>query len=97
MSHSPSHRKPAKPGTREAMQRLIEEIRQSLPFDLPEAQLCNGPCTGCPKKLLEFMDTELEQWQSRLRQGDEPRLGDISKLARSARKVHRVFELNRLL
>ncbi|WP_210396261.1 hypothetical protein [Motiliproteus sediminis] len=97
MSGATTRSKPCKPSTREAMQRLIDEIRLTLPFDLPQAELCNGPCSGCPKKLLEFIDTELDEWQHRLARGEQPRLGDISRLARRARKIHRVMELNQLL
>jgi len=86
-----------KPDTRHAMQRLIAEIYRAIPVDMPAAQLCAGPCSGCPKKLLEFLDSELESWNTRIAQGESPRLGDLSKLARTARKIHRVLLRNGLL
>jgi len=73
------------------MRQLIDQIRGALPFDLPEARVCSGPCEGCSMKLLEFVETELESWEQRLDQGETPNFGDLSKLARTARKVHRVL------
>ncbi|WP_231902169.1 hypothetical protein [Neptuniibacter pectenicola] len=48
-----------KPDTTEAMQTLIKQIREAIPFDTPIALMCNGPCTGCAKKLLDYLDMEL--------------------------------------
>lgn len=80
-----------RPDTYTAMQRLILEIRQAFPFDLDEAQLCNGPCQGCPKKLLEYMDTELCHWEFRMSRGETPLLGDLQRLAKTAHKIQRVL------
>ncbi|TCK02647.1 hypothetical protein [Marinobacterium mangrovicola] len=85
-----------KPDTRTAMQALIAQARQSLPFTLPEAQLCDGICNGCSKKLLDFVDGELEEWQARIDTGEIPRLGDLEKLGRTLRKVYRVLQRNAL-
>lgn len=87
----------AKPDTRTALQSLIDEVRSTLPFDLPAAQVCNGICNGCSKKLLDFLDMELLDWQSRLDAGDVPRLGELDKLGRTCLKVYRVLEKNELV
>ncbi|WP_207062147.1 hypothetical protein [Motiliproteus sp. SC1-56] len=86
-----------KPDPRTAMALLLEEVRNTFPFDIPPARLCDGPCSGCPKKLLEYLDTQLEEWEDRLKHGEAPRLGDLDRLGRTARKVHRVLEKNGLL
>lgn len=85
-----------KPNTTTAMHNLLSQVREAMPFDNPEASICAGPCKGCPLKLLQFIETELDGWQYRLDQGETPNLGDINKLATSARKVHRVLSSNGL-
>ncbi|OMH38068.1 hypothetical protein [Motiliproteus sp. MSK22-1] len=89
--------KPVRKSTTAAMSELIEQTRLVIPFDAPVASLCNGPCTGCSKKLLDFLDMELEDWESRLQQGEEPKLGDIQKLAKRCKKIYRVLEGNGLI
>jgi len=84
----------AKPRTQQAMQQLIAQIRQSLPFDSPYSSLCVGPCEGCSKKLLEYLDDELNQWQLRLENGECPKLGDLHRLARQSKKIYRVLQKN---
>ncbi len=80
-----------------AMRQLIEEIRRTIPLDTPLSRLCAGPCSGCPKKLLEYLDRELAEWEARLHQGEVPRLGDLQRLARSSRKIQTVLVRNGLL
>lgn len=86
-----------KPDSRTAMTQLIEEVRQVIPFDLPESVICSGNCIGCSKKLLEFLDQELIDWQERLDEGVTPKLGELSKLARTAKKIHKVMVKNGLI
>ena len=85
-----------KPDTQQAMENLVIQVRQQLPFHLPPDQLCQHSCTGCPKKLMEFLDTELEDMEQRLADGDTFSLGDINKLARTSGKIYRVMEKNGL-
>ena len=86
-----------KPDTRTAMARLIGEIRTALPFDAPESQLCGDDCRGCTPKLLGYLETELEAWEQRLADGGRPDFGDLNRLARSARRIHRTLQRNGLL
>ncbi|MBV5309976.1 MAG: hypothetical protein JZU59_11370 [Chromatium okenii] len=85
---------PRKPDTATAMHILIAQIRSALPFDQPAAQHCNGNCQGCSMKLLEFLATELDTWEQRLMQGEQPSLADLSQLAKSGWKIHRVLQRN---
>ena len=62
------------------MKQLISQIRQTLPFGLPESQLCADECKGCSLKLLEFLDIELTEKEQRLQQGEVPSLGDVHPL-----------------
>ncbi|WP_204378457.1 hypothetical protein [Agaribacterium haliotis] len=79
---------------RSAMQELIRQARHQLPFSASQASLCAGPCKGCPKKLLEFADMELENWQVALDAGELPSLGLISKRARQMQKIQHALAQN---
>lgn len=86
-----------KPDTTEAMQTLIKQIRETIPFDMPVALMCNGPCTGCAKKLLDYLDMELLDKEKSLKGGETPNLGDIDKLAKTAKKIYRSLQKNGLV
>ena len=89
--------RPRRPSTTIAMAELIEQIRTAIPLNLPEAQVCGDSCNACSLKLLEYLSGELENWEARLAAGDTPSLADLSQLARSARKIHRVLDNNGLI
>ncbi len=86
-----------KPDVSTAMRNLIREVRQTLPFDLTEEQMCTGPCDGCSMKLLGYLESELEHWEQRLAEDEKPGLAELSKLAKSCRKVHAIVRKNGLL
>lgn len=79
------------------MRQLIAQLRGAIPFDAPEAQVCTGPCDGCSMKLLEFLDSELCEWEQRLDAGERPGLADLSRLVKTSRKVYGVLERNGLV
>lgn len=83
-----------KPDTTTAMRELIDQVRAAIPFDLPEAQVCTGPCDGCSMKLLSFLESELDEWEVRLAQGERPGLKDLSRLAKTSRRIYKVLEQN---
>ncbi|PIP81040.1 MAG: hypothetical protein COW84_01980 [Gammaproteobacteria bacterium CG22_combo_CG10-13_8_21_14_all_40_8] len=83
-----------KPVPKEAMQILIHQIRRVIPFNAPESSLCTGPCQGCSKKLIEYLDSEICFWQLQLNNDIVPKLGDINKLARTAKKIKKVLTIN---
>ena len=86
-----------KPDTKEAMKNLIEAIRLGIPFDTPIAEMCNGPCTGCSKKLMDYLDMELEEKETLLSTGHNPTLGEINRLKKTAMKIHGVLAQNGLV
>ncbi|MEX2961798.1 hypothetical protein [Microbulbifer sp. TYP-18] len=86
-----------KPDRVSAMRALIGRARSSFPFSLPAAQLCAGPCRGCAKKLLEFIDLELWQWEQRLAAGEVPSFGDLAALGKCCRRVQAALAANGLL
>ncbi|RRJ83974.1 hypothetical protein [Aestuariirhabdus litorea] len=79
------------------MRALIDEIRRQIPFGLSEAEICSGTCRGCSKKLLDYLDRELEEWEIRLNQGEIPNLGDLRSLAQRSRKIHNALARSQLL
>jgi hypothetical protein len=86
-----------KPDVSTAMQQFIDQARLTFPFGRPEAEVCAGPCDGCSMKLLAFLETELDDWESRLASGDRPGLAEFSKLMRTSRKIARVLHKGGLM
>lgn len=86
-----------KPDRTIAMQQLIQQVRVAMPFDLPEANLCSGKCNGCSQKLLDYLDTELEDWEYRLKEGERPDFGEIHRIAKTSKKIYQVMWKNGLV
>lgn len=86
--------KSSKPPCSEAMKLLIDDIRNNIPFDIPVATLCSGVCHGCSKKIIDYLDNEIIQWEQCIHQGDEIKFGDIIKLTKTSRKVYKVLQKN---
>ncbi|MCP4596253.1 hypothetical protein [Neptuniibacter sp.] len=89
--------KARKPNVSVAMTNLIEQVRAVIPFDIPPSQLCDGPCTGCPKKLIEYLDTELEEWEYRIKQDEQPSLGDVHRLGKTSKRIYVALKKNGLI
>jgi len=83
-----------KPDTRTAMAQLIGQIRRNIPFGLGEEALCGDSCQGCSSKLLIYLETELDAWETRLADGVVPNFGDLDRMARQGRKIYRVLQQN---
>ena len=86
-----------KPDTTTAMSHLITQVREAIPFDLPEAYICSGNCNGCSQKLIDFLDMEIINWENKLEAGDKPNFGDLHRLANMSRKIYRVLDRNNLI
>lgn len=88
-----------KPDTRTAMQNLIDEIRQAIPFDTPETEMCadDSSCQGCSLKLLEFLAMELDNWQQKLDDGEVPNFGDLARLGKSSQKIYKTLQRNGII
>ncbi len=76
------------------MQQLIAQMREAIPLGLNDEQICGDSCEGCSSKLLIYLETELEAWESRLADGEVPSFGDLDRLARQGRKIQRVLQHN---
>ncbi|MFT7009027.1 MAG: hypothetical protein ACJAXJ_003575 [Colwellia sp.] len=86
-----------KPDCTSAMQNLITAVRNDFPFNVPESNICGISCIGCPKKLLEIVDTELCDWEAKLSNHVVPTFGEISKLGKLCKNVRRGLKRNGLV
>lgn len=87
-----------KPKTDVVMADIIQQIKENIPFSLSEEEMCAETCAhGCPKKLLEYLHTEISEWEQRLKEGETPNFRDVQKLAASGKKIYRVLEKNHLV
>jgi hypothetical protein len=79
------------------MRQLIEQVREAIPFGLCDEQICGDSCEGCSSKLLLYLETELDAWESRLADGVVPSFGDLDRMAKQGRKIYRVLQQNGVL
>jgi hypothetical protein len=73
---------------------LIRQLREAIPSGLSDDEICGDSCEGCSSKLLIYLENELDTWESRLEEGVTPTLGDLDRLAKQGRKIHRVLQQN---
>ncbi|MFC0118215.1 hypothetical protein ACFFK7_09875 [Pseudoalteromonas xiamenensis] len=88
-----------KPDRATAMRLLIEQVKQELPLYEPDTFFCgtNTSCIGCPKKLMELVDSELSYWEHQLNTGNTPNFDDIRRFAKLCTNVKRGLVRNQLL
>lgn len=86
-----------KPTPSIAMRNLIDQVRTQLPFDADESRLCSDNCQGCSKKLLEFLDAEIEGWEQKLQEGIQPDFGELHQLGKTCKKVYLILKKNGLI
>ena len=72
-------------------------MRDDFPLTVSEANICGISCIGCPKKLLELVDAELCEWEVKINNGDIPKFGVISRLAKLCKSVRRGLKRNGLV
>ena len=87
-----------KPKTTVVMSNIIQQVRATFPFAMTEDELCADTCSyGCPKKLLEYIDMEITDWEQRLENGEIPNFGDVRKLSRTSENIYRVLIKNNIV
>ena len=86
-----------KPDRTSAMLNIITQVREDFPFTAPEATICVPNCVGCPKKLLELVDTELCHWEGEINRGTVPNFGEIARLGKLCKNVRRGLKRNGLV
>ncbi len=86
-----------KPNTTNAMHDLIKRIKGTISFNSIGSNFCSAACRGCSIKLVNFLASEIEDWEYRLEQGDIPSFADLDKLAKTAKKIQAVLLNNNVI
>jgi hypothetical protein len=88
-----------KPDLNSAMLSLIEEVKNELPLYESETFICGpkGNCSGCSKKLLEMVDTELMYWEHSISMGQGPNFEELRRFGKLCSSVRRGLERNGLV
>ena len=80
------------------MSNIIQQIKETFPFEISEEEMCAETCShGCPKNLLEYIHLEITEWEQRLEKGETPNFGDIQKLSKTGKKIYTVLQKNDLV
>ncbi|MBW3695834.1 hypothetical protein EK599_09015 [Vibrio sp. T187] len=89
----------AKPSLEHAMIELIADVKKQFPLEDPETFVCGpkGECTGCPKKLLELVDSELMYWEHNLSRGIAPNFEELRRFGKLCSSVRRGLKRNGLV
>ncbi|MGS0691618.1 hypothetical protein [Shewanella sp. 0m-4] len=96
---APTPNKETKPDRATAMLNIIEQVKQELPLYEPETFVCgpDGSCIGCPKKLIELVDSELSYWESAISNGRTPQFDEIRRFGKLCSSVKRGLARNGVL
>lgn len=88
-----------KPDRSTAMLAIIKQVKETLPLYEPDTFICGteSNCTGCPKKLLELVDSELTYWESAIFRGMTPNFDDIRLFGKLCKNVRRGLVRNNLI
>ncbi|WP_135458331.1 hypothetical protein [Vibrio echinoideorum] len=88
-----------KPDLNSAMLSLIEEVKNELPLYESETFICGpkGNCSGCSKKLLEMVDSELMYWEHNILIGQGPNFEELRRFGKLCSSVRRGLERNGLV
>ncbi|WP_299012944.1 hypothetical protein [uncultured Photobacterium sp.] len=85
-----------KPDRITAMQQIIDAVKQDFPLYQSDTFVC-GPdnsCIGCPKKLMEIVDSELTYWQHQINRGLPPTFDELSKFGKMCKNIRRALVRN---
>ncbi|MFT7053705.1 MAG: hypothetical protein ACJAU1_001262 [Psychromonas sp.] len=86
-----------KPDCKTAMLNIITLVKSDFPFNHPDINICGDTCVGCPKKLIELVETEIMHWESAIERGEIPSFNEISGFAKLCKNVRRGLVRNGLL
>ncbi|EEX94309.1 hypothetical protein [Vibrio orientalis] len=81
------------------MRDIITQVKNTLPLYESETFVCGskGSCIGCPKKLLEMVDSDLSYWESALDRGIAPQFDEIRRFGKMCSSVKRALSRNGLI
>lgn len=86
-----------KPDRKTAMHNIITAVRADFPFDAPEAQICGDTCVGCPRKLIELVESDVLYWEAQLQRNELPNMTEIRQFGKLCKNVRRSLVRNGLI
>ncbi|WP_252038140.1 hypothetical protein [Vibrio sp. SCSIO 43133] len=89
----------SKPSLTDATLQLISDVKKQLPLYSEDTFVC-GPdnsCIGCPKKLMELVETEVSYWESALSRGITPNFEELRRFGKLCSSVRRGLIRNGLV
>jgi len=86
----------AKPDRLTAMQQIIDDVIAQFPLYQVDTFKCgtDNTCIGCPKKLMEMVDTELQYWQYQVDRGISPTFDELNRFGKMCKNVRRALVRN---
>ncbi|MDA7746202.1 hypothetical protein N8878_02580 [Psychromonas sp.] len=78
------------------MQQIIDAVKEEFPIYQEDTFTC-GPdnsCTGCPKKLMELVDSELTYWQHAINSGETPTFDELNSFGKMCKNIRRSLVRN---
>ena len=86
-----------KPDRITAMQQIIDAVKDEFPRYNEDTFKCgtDNSCVGCPKKLMELVDSELSYWQYQLNRGISPTFDEIYSFGKMCKNVRRALVRNK--
>ncbi len=88
-----------KPDRVTAMWDIIAQVKNEFPLTEPATFICgsNTDCQGCPKKLLEMVDSEISYWEHAMARGVIPTFDQLRRFGKLCLGVKRGLAGNNLL
>jgi len=88
-----------KPDRITAMQKIIDAVIEEFPLYNEDTFVCgpNNTCLGCPKKLMELVDSDLSYWQHQINQGIPPTFDEIRQFGKMCKNIRRSLVRNNRL
>ncbi|MGF1699533.1 hypothetical protein L4D09_04335 [Photobacterium makurazakiensis] len=86
-----------KPDRITAMQQIIDAVKLEFPLYQEDTFVC-GPdnsCLGCPKKLMELVDSDLSYWQHQIDRGNPPTFDELYSFGKLCKNVRRGLVRNK--
>ncbi|KLV03016.1 hypothetical protein ACFFLZ_02265 [Photobacterium aphoticum] len=88
-----------KPDRSTAMIQIIEQVKDEFPLYDADTFKC-GPdnsCIGCPKKLMEMVETEVSYWEFAIQRGEVPTFDEINRFGKMCKNIKRGLVRNNIM
>ncbi|GAL04951.1 hypothetical protein GCM10007086_37910 [Photobacterium aphoticum] len=81
------------------MIQIIEQVKDEFPLYDADTFKC-GPdnsCIGCPKKLMEMVETEVSYWEFAIQRGEVPTFDEINRFGKMCKNIKRGLVRNNIM